>query len=216
MSRADAAIWDRLAARYPAQEHLELRAIDAALRLAAPQPDERLVDLGTGTGLVLRRLAAAPHAPREAVGVDHSSAMLARVGTLPVSWHVLEQDARAVALPSAWADVVTCAYLLHLLESRERAAVLAGARRLLAGRPRPRLVAVTVFADRPAVAAVLRTLARLRPSAWQALRPLDPTSDLVAAGFAVTRRAVLPRGGYPSLVVVAAPAVRPTMPGIGT
>ena len=216
MSRADAAIWDRLAARYPAQEHLELRAIDAALRLAAPQRDERLVDLGTGTGLVLRRLAGAPQRPREAVGVDHSCAMLAAVGALPVGWQVLQQDARAVTLPSGWADVITCAYVLHLLEPRDRAAVLAEARRLLAGRPHPRLVVVTVFADRPAVAAVLRTIARLRPSAWQAVRPLDPTSDVVAAGFAVTHRTVLPRGGYPSLIVAAAPAVRPTMPDIGT
>ena len=213
---AGAAIWDRLARRYRAQEHLELHAIDAALRLAAPERHERLVDLATGTGLVLRRLAATPRPPREAVGVDRSAGMLSRVGTLPAGWRTLQSDARAVALGAGWADVVTCAYLLHLLDADERAAVLAEARRLLGPDPAGRLAVVTLHAQRRAVAAAVRAAARLRPATWHGLRPLDPTTDVLDAGFDITHRAVLPRRGYPSLVIVAAPRVGPTMPSTGT
>ncbi len=205
-----AATWDRLAARYDRQERFELHAIDAALRLAGAAPDERLLDLATGTGLVLRRLAALPVRPREAIGADHSPAMLARAGT-PAGCSTLIADARAVPLPDGWADVVTCAYLLQLLDAGERRAVLAEACRLLAPGPRSRLVVVTPWADerRPGgwlAARALLLAARLRPAAWGGLRPVDPSGELRAAGFAVRRRLVAPRLGYPSLVLLAQPA----------
>lgn len=193
--------WDRRADIYGAQEHLELAAVDAALRIAAPRPDERLVDLGTGSGLVLRRLAGRPDAPREAVGVDHAPRMLARVGPLPAGWSTLRADARAVPLPDGAADVVTCSYVLHLLDAPERHALLAEARRLLAPRASSRLVVVTVWSERAPLRRVLALLARVITSACAGLRPLDPSADLGGAGFGVTRRVVLPRHGYPSLVL---------------
>lgn len=204
--------WDALAARYRTQEHLETRAVDVALRLAAPEPHERLVDLATGTGLVLLRLAARPARPREAIGVDHSGGMLARGGELPRGWSTLHADARHVVLPAGCADVVTCSYLLHLLDRADRADVIAEARRLLAPGAACRLVTVTVWADDSCVrgrliSRALRAAARARPAAWGGLRPLDPSADLEAAGFVITRRVVLPRRGYPSLVIVATPRV---------
>lgn len=212
---AQATTWDRLAARYGAQERLELRAIESALRLAAPAPEERLVDLGTGTGLLLRRLGALPARPRAAVGVDRSAGMLARAGPLPAGCSILRADARAVPLPDGWADVVTCAYVLHLLGEADRRELLGEARRLLRPGRGARLVVVTVWADerRPAgslLARALRAAARLRPSAWAGLRPLDPSADLAAAGFAVTQRIVLPRRGYPSLVLAATAGPAPS------
>ena len=198
---AAAAGWDRHAPRYGGQEHLERTAIDAALRIAAPRPHERLVDLGTGSGLVLRRLAGHRTPPREAIGVDRSMHMLATVGKLPAGWTALPADTRAVPLPDGWADVVTCAYVLHLLDAEERAAVLAEARRLLATRPRSRLVVVTVWSDRALVRGALGLLAGALPSTCGGLRPLDPAADLAGAGFRPTQRVHLPRHGYPSLVV---------------
>jgi len=171
------------------------------LRLAAPQPDERLVDLGTGTGLVLRRLAERTERPHAAVGVDRSAQMLATVGGLPTGWSVLTADARAVPLPDGWADVVTCSYVLHLLDAGARAAVLAEARRLLAPRTSSRLAVVTVWSDRALVRGALGLLARGMPAACGGLRPLDPAADLARAGFRVTQRVHLPRRGYPSLAV---------------
>lgn len=205
---ASHATWDRLAARYGAQERLELTAIDAALALAAPRPGERLVDLATGTGLLLRRLAARTPRPREAIGVDHSTAMLAQAGELPAGWSVRHADARAVALPDGWADVVSCAYLLHLLDDGARRAVLAEAHRLLRPAPASRLVVVTVWGARRAIRASLRIAARARPAALGALNPLDPAPDLDAGGFTITHRASLPRHGYPSLVLLARPSFR--------
>jgi 2-polyprenyl-6-hydroxyphenyl methylase/3-demethylubiquinone-9 3-methyltransferase len=202
-SAAAAATWDRLADRYGAQERHELPAIDAALALAAPQPTERLVDLATGTGLLLRRLAAAAVRPREAIGLDHSTGMLARVGELPAGWSTLTADARAVPLPDGCADVVTCAYLLQLLEPADRAAVLAEARRLLAPGARSRLVVVTTWADRRLTRAALDRLARARPQTAGGMRPLDPATDLARAGFETTQRVVLARGRYPSIVLAA-------------
>jgi hypothetical protein len=213
-----AATWDRQAARYGAQERFERRSIEAALALAAPLPEERLVDLATGTGLLLRRLAGSPSRPHEAIGVDRSARMLARVGALPRGWSTALAPADAVAVVDGWADVVTCAYLLQLLAPAQRHAVLREARRLLRSAPSSRLVVVTPWVDarRPAgrvLRAALRLLARTRPTAWGGLNPLDPSRDLVAAGFVVTRRIVRTRGGYPSLVLAARPGSTRPRPG---
>lgn len=205
--------WDANAARYAGQERLERRAVGLALGLAAPRPGERLVDLATGTGLLLRTLAEDDQRPAAAIGVDRSAAMLARVGDLPSGWGTVQADARRVPLPDGAADVVAATYVLHLLCAEDRLAVLGEACRLLDGSPAPRLVVVTVWLD-PARAAgrvghaALRSAARLSPAVWGGLHPLDPTADLCRAGLQPTHRHVLSRGGYPSLVIRAVPSRR--------
>ncbi|MGI8593662.1 MAG: class I SAM-dependent methyltransferase [Solirubrobacteraceae bacterium] len=205
-SASDPAIWDAYADWYGSQERRERRALIAALRLAAPGAQDTVVDLATGTGAVLHLLEHSDPRPAVAVGVDRSAEMLARVGALPAGWSTRLADARDVPLPGGVADVVTCSYLLHLLAPETRSAVLAEARRLLRPGLTARLVVVTVWADRRrlggrTVHRGLQTLARARPAAWGGLAPLDPTDDLRASGFLPDRRVVLPRGGYPSLVV---------------
>ena len=197
-SPSDPATWERNAARYDRQEHLEAAATDALLRLAAPGPDDRLVDVGTGTGLVLRTLAVRGERPAHAVGIDRSGAMLAQAGPLPPGWSLVRAAADAVPLADAAADVVTCAYVLHLLGARERTAVLAELRRLLA--PGGRLVLSTSWSPRPAARCALTAAARAAPGRLGGLRPLDPTGDLRRAGFAPTS-GVFVRRGYPTLVV---------------
>lgn len=205
------ATWDGHAERYRAQERWEARAVAASLSLADPGPGDRLVDLGTGTGVVLRALAGRPERPRTVVGVDRSPGMLARVGSLPGGWRTLQADATCVPLDDGVADVVICAYVLHLLGPQDRAGVLREAARLLASVPRSRLVITTVWAEPAtpggaALNAALRALAWSRPRAWGGLRPLDPTPELAAAGLVATHKVVLPRGGYPSLVIRARPS----------
>ena len=205
------AAWDRQAARYGAQEWLEARAISAALAVADPGPEDRLVDLATGTGAVLRALAGRPQRPGTAVGVDHSAGMLSRVGRLPEGWRIVRGDARSVPLPDGETDVVTCSYLLQLLAMDDRGRVLGEARRLLGHTLRARLVVVTPWANRGTpggrlVHATLRGLASGRPERFGGLMPLDPTGEFEAAGLVPTHRIFLPRGGYPSLVIRAGPA----------
>lgn len=195
--------WDRAARFYDLQLWLERAALRAALDLAGIENDERPLDLGCGTGAILRELARRPTAPREAVGVDASAAMLARAPALPPGWLLVRADAARLPFPDRSFDVLTAAYLLHLLDPEQRTAVLAEARRVM--RPGARLVTVTVAPPRSARAAS-RLDRVLRPvcgnGVLAGLRPLDPTPDLEAAGFAVsaTRRTFR---GYRSLIVAA-------------
>ena len=83
--------------------------------LLAPAAHERLLDVGTGTGEVLRQLARRSIVPREVTGIDASEAMLARVGPLPAEWLLRVGDVRALGLPDASFDVLSASYLLPLL-----------------------------------------------------------------------------------------------------
>jgi len=191
-------VWDRAARGYARQERLEHRAIRRALDLAAPTAPDELLDVATGTGLVLRELARRPAPPASAVGLDASAAMLARVGPLPAGWRTVRGDATCLPFADASFDVVIAAYLLHVLAPADRAAALAELRRV--ARPAGVLVTVTPWAARPAGAALLTGLARAAPAVLGGLRPLDPRPELTAAGWVPERTAALHRG-YPSLVV---------------
>lgn len=154
--------WDRIARAYDRQLALERPALRAALDLAEVRPSERLLDLGTGTGAVLRELARRPSRPGEAVGVDVSAAMLAHAPALPSSWRLVQADATDLPFGDASFDVAVAAYLLHLLERDVFVRALAEARRVL--RPGGRLVTVTPAAPCSLLARPYAALARLGPS----------------------------------------------------
>ena len=160
----------------------ERAALETAADLAAIDGSETLVDLGTGTGALLAELATRQPRPRVAIGFDRSAAMLARVPALPAPWRVEQASVDALPLAAASVEVVTAAYLLHLLDEDERWAALAEARRVLA--PGGRIVCVT-------------------PSRPWWLRPLDTRPALKSAGFTLVRARTV-RRGYPSLCVLAA------------
>ena len=209
MAAADERTWDRAAHGYGRQEHLERAAIARALDLAAPAREDVLLDVATGTGLVLRELARRPARPARAVGLEASAGMLARVGPLPAGWRAERGDATAMACADASVDVAVAAYLLHVLSPTDRAAALAELRRVV--RPGGRLVVVTVWSARPASRAVLRALAAAAPEQLGGLRPLDPRAELVRAGW-LPQHAATVLGGYPSMVVLARrPADQPGM-----
>jgi ubiquinone/menaquinone biosynthesis C-methylase UbiE len=189
---------------YDAQLALERSALSAAIELVAPHPDELVLDLATGTGALLRALAERPARPSRAVGIDASAAMLRRAPALPEGWRLIRADARRIPLDDASVDVVTCAYLLHLLDQTSRRAVLDEIARVL--RPRGRAVLVTLLEPRGLVGRSLlapsqRTLCRvLGPgSGWCAL---DPSDELTCAGLHLRRRRICTRG-YASLCLLA-------------
>ncbi|MGI8414156.1 MAG: class I SAM-dependent methyltransferase [Solirubrobacteraceae bacterium] len=192
------------ASLYDWQLPLERAALRAAIELAAPEPDELLLDVGTGTGALLRELARRHPRPSHAVGIDSSPAMLEQAVALPEGWQLRVADARRLPFADATVDVVTCAYLIQLLDGVTRQAVLDEIARVL--RPGGRVVIVSLVAARgllgravlaPLTAAVCR--AGGRPSGFCAL---DPRPGLLLASLAPQRGRWVTRG-YPSFCVLA-------------
>lgn len=186
--------WDWVAPLYDLQLAFERPALQAALELAEPRAADRFLDVATGTGAVLRLLAQCVPQLGEAVGVDVSAGMLARVPPLARGWRVLRADARDLPFPDGRFDVATCSYLLHLLEPEERSRVLAEIGRVLV--VGGRLVTVTPVAPPTTFGALISRVA--------GRYLLDPRGDLEAAGFRV-RVARYVRAGYPSLCVLSEP-----------
>jgi len=191
--------WSSVAAVYDRQLALErpaLRSLLAMLRIGA---DEALLDVGTGTGGLLRELATIAPQPKRAVGVDDSPQMLERAAPVPADWALVAADAQRLPFAAASFDLATAAYLLHVLEPTARATVLAEIHRVL--RPGGRLGLVTIA---PPFARLTWPLLRgLTAGAGPlaGLRPLDPAPDLLAAGFTISARLPV-RRGYPSLCMV--------------
>jgi ubiquinone/menaquinone biosynthesis C-methylase UbiE len=185
--------------------------VATALALLSPGAADRYVDLGTGTGEVLRQLQRRASVPRALVGVDASEMMLAQVGSLPPGWSLRRGDVRRLELPDASVDAASACYLLHLLDADGLSATFAELQRVLV--PGGRLVTVTPAVPdrglaRP-IAAALNALSQRRPTAYRGLRALDPRPELEQAGFSVEQSRWNLRG-YPSLCVLA------TRPGAET
>lgn len=196
--------WSSLARAYDWQLRFEQPALSAAIDLAAPGPEDALLDLGTGTGGLLRELALRADRPRVGIGVDSSSAMLAQTGGLPRGWSLTLRDARDLDFADGGFSIVTAAYLLHVVDPPSRRQIVAEARRVL--RPGGRVVTVTPTLPRTRARRLLyRPLAALAGSAVgprSGFRPLDPRAELEAASFRVAATRCT-HSGYPSLCVLA-------------
>jgi ubiquinone/menaquinone biosynthesis C-methylase UbiE len=197
--------WSRAARLYDWQLPLERPALRTLLELLAVSPSDSLLDVGTGTGAVLREVERSGGRPARAIGVDVSDRMLARArAVVPVGTELRRADARALPLPDASIDIATCVYLLHLLPAEVRTEVLRELHRVLV--PEGRLGVVTVAPPKRALAklvsAPVRAAAARSSGVLAGLRPLDPADDLRIAGFEVdaVRRTTI---AYPSLCVSA-------------
>lgn len=188
--------WDRASRRYDRQLWLERASVRVLLELAGPAPDERVLDVGTGTGAVLRRLAAMPSPPTSVIGVDLSRAMLGHIPPLPDGWRTEQADVRALPYPGSSFDVVTAAYLLHILSDTDRVAVLAEIRRVLRPDGVLGVATPTIPAGGPlrTIARSLDGLASRAPNHFGGLRALDPRPDLSRAGFDVVESRSTARG----------------------
>lgn len=194
--------WSRLASAYDWQLPLERPALAAAVTLAAPRTDDVWLDVGTGTGGLLRQLARHDRRPRRVIGVDASAAMLASARAPCEGWSLEVADGRRLPFEDDAFSVVSVAYLLHVVDAPDRRQIIRECRRVL--RADGRLVVVTPAWPRARLArmlyAPLTAGARVGPGA--AFRPLDPRDHLREQAFDVSAARYIARG-YPSLCVAA-------------
>ena len=180
---------------YEWQLPLERQALAAVAELAAVEPGERLLDVATGTGGLPRALAARGARPREAVGLDRSTSMLAvAAARLPPDWSLRRGDAEHLPFPDQSFDLVSACYLLHLLGPEDRIQVLTEIARVL--RPGGRVVTVTIHSRRPVTRRLLERLPRS-----SGLRALDPAREFDTVGLRPLRARFVP-SGWPSLCVL--------------
>ena len=123
-----AEVWDEVAAS-PAF----LRIRDRIVELAEPRAEDRVVDLGAGTGLLA--LALAPRVS-EIVAVDISERMLERLDVAATAESVgnvrtLEADLRRLPLEDESATLVVSNYAFHHLDDAGKELALAETRRIL-------------------------------------------------------------------------------------
>lgn len=137
---AVAAHYDARAATYDAGAMH--RALADVVADEVGEPGGPVVDVATGTGLVLRAIAAR-HPATELIGVDLSGSMLAEArGHLPLAT-LVQGEATNLPVGSGSAALLTCMTALHLLPAPE-AAFLEWARVL---RPRDGRLVTATFAE---------------------------------------------------------------------
>lgn len=170
-------------------------------------PDERVLDVGCGTGTFAKRLVDRTPA-QHVVGVDISAGMLAearrKVGPAPNARFVA---ARAEALPfeAGAFDVVVTASALHYAERPE--AAIAEAARVL--RPGGRLVVLDWDRGRPQMALLNIALRVFDPAHSHTLSARELGEKLAEAGLEVASVERIRRGVWGFAVAVAyAPAAR--------
>ncbi|MGF6824512.1 ubiquinone/menaquinone biosynthesis C-methylase UbiE [Microbacterium sp. ZKA21] len=171
--------FDRRAATYDESVmHRELAACVADFAELVGVRD--VLDIATGTGLVLRALRARA-ADLRLTGVDISPGMLdvARQHLPRATW--VEADVAALPVPDCSADLITCVTALHAIPDTR--AALTEWRRVL--RADGRAVTATFAEERPRVARVHRNP---YPSDHEPFGSAQRLTEVAAAtGFRVTR-----------------------------
>ena len=181
-----ASSFDERAAAYD-ESVLHRRVAEAVAEFVSLRGVTTVLDIATGTGLVLRELVARC-ARLRCVGIDVSPGMLGVArGALPTNSLLVRASADQLPFGDAHFDLVTCVTAMHLMA--EPRAVLAEAARLLA--PRGRLVLVT-FRLPPGRQPVQRSY-RTNHADFETVDLIDTMAAPI--GLAVTRSRVGEYGG---------------------
>ena len=209
-SRAEArASYDRIAPFYDLVEAPFTRAHRRrAIELLAIERDERVLDVGCGTGAALPLLAEAAGARGLVVGFDLSEGMLEvarrRLADADPSGRcrLVVGDAVAPPFADASVDVVLLSFTLELFSLDDARAVLGEVRRMLCGGGR---MVVVALATSPRATPVQRVYLRVRRHAerWLDCRPIPVRRLVAAAGFHVARSERASLWGLPTETVVA-------------
>jgi SAM-dependent methyltransferase len=174
--------YDRLAASYDQNWAHSPAYIDWMTRCildrAAIQPGQVVADIGCGTGLYSRSLAAAG---ATVICADPSQAMLDQLpgnpSLIPVRASAQDIAAGRVSLPAELLDAIVIKEAIHHVPASNRAAVLGGLAGLLAPGGRIVIVMLPARIGYPLFTAALQRFARLQPD------PADIAVTLSAAGL---------------------------------
>lgn len=206
-------LFERGARFYDLQLPLERRALRAGARLAGPVAGRRVLDVATGTGAMAAELVRRGGVPAHLTVVDRSPQMLARArrrlaGVVPAdALRVVRADAAALPVPNGGCDLVTVAFLVHLLPYDEAVAALAEARRALA--PGGRVVVVSHSSPRGRAGRAYRAAwaraGRLAPPLVTGGGPIEDIAPLLREAGLRPLREIRTAGAYwsQSLLAVA-------------
>ena len=196
--------YDRLAASYDENWAAHSEAFNGwmsgrILERLDLRADDRVVDLGCGTGIFSRALATRA---REVVCADPSPNMLAQLSTaggalVPVQASAEDVAFGRVRLPSDRVDAILIKEALHHVRGRE--AVMAGLARLLAPGGRVLVVTLPTVISYPLFRRALEVFAERQPE------PAGIAGAMQAAGLAVeltydTYRREIARDRYVAMV----------------
>jgi SAM-dependent methyltransferase len=98
---------------------LDLKAL--VVERLSLRADDRVMDLGCGSGGYLKDLASAVGSEGAVLGIDFSERALEAVARLQPSVHAVAADACRLPVRTAWADRVCCNYALYYFPDLKRA-----------------------------------------------------------------------------------------------
>ncbi|WP_293029427.1 class I SAM-dependent methyltransferase [Natronococcus sp.] len=189
-SKRDARDWyDTFSRRYDAvADPFEAPARTGGLELLAPEPDERVLDVGCGTGIALVAIARAVGPTGTAVGIDLADGMCrasrrALAGAGLERGVVIAGDGASLPFADDAFDAVFASFVLELFDTREIPIVLAEWRRVLAPDGRLCVVSLSRSGFGPTTWLYER-VHDLLPTAVDC-RPIYVTETLCEAGFRV-------------------------------
>jgi len=205
-----AEIYSRTAAFYDqvVAEH-QARAKEVAVEMLAWRPDERLLELGAGTGWLLECLAGRSP-PLRVVGLDVAEGMIEVARQRfqesgPQAPQLVLGDAARLPFRDASFDCLVCTYTLEVLPDEAVPRILDELRRVL--RPAGRLVIADLTDGEGEDAAFTDDWKRryaADPEYFGGARPLILPPLLESAGLSVSERRYSGHGaGWPSEVVLA-------------
>ena len=200
-------LYDRQAFSYDPWSILtESRAHQEALSLAGVLPGETILEVGVGTGRLLREIVAANPTGLN-VGIDISCGMLARAtAKMPeLAAQGQLQIGSAFALPcqDGCFDAVAGAYILDIIPDQALVTVLREWRRV--SKADGRLLLVDMIQGSRWYNQFWGLLYDLHPKLMGGCRPVNAKPYLRAAGWEILERRELTQFTFPSEVILARP-----------
>lgn len=197
-------LYDRLGRLYDLAGLVEARAREIALARLEPQPGDRLLNVGCGTGLGSRRIEATLPPQASLISIDLSSTMV-RLTRSRVASPVLQADLLHLPLLRKSVDWLWSAFVLDLLPATDLEPALQEYRRVLDSRGRLFLLSMTGGVDPVSrtVIAIWETLYSIHPSLCAGCRPRDLCGTLERMGFHILHQETVVQWGFPVQILLA-------------